>query len=260
MNKDLTALIITYNEESNLFRVLEKLTWVPKVIILDSGSTDKTLGIANQFSNVSVVYRKFDSFAEQCNYGLSLINTEWTLSLDADYVFTDALIGEVQNALTKPLFDSYEVAFRFCVYGYPLRSDNTTPRIILFKTKKGQYFNDGHAHRLLLDGTLNRFTNEILHDDRKDLSRWFRNQDKYSLQECHKILNEKELRKIDKIRKLKWLAPFLVFFYCLFVKRLIFDGWHGWYYTLQRTMVEIMFTLRLIEAEKINQEGEEYKS
>jgi glycosyltransferase involved in cell wall biosynthesis len=256
---NLTAIIITFNEEPNIKRVLEKLTWIPQVIILDSGSSDNTLEIAGKFPNVKIFHRNFDSFAEQCNYGLQIISTEWTLSLDADYVFTDQLIKEIQNVLANPEFDSYEVSFRFCVYGYPLRSDNTTPRNVLFKTKEGKYINDGHAHRLSFTGTIGKLNNEILHDDRKDLSRWFKNQDKYSLQECHKIIGEKELRRIDKVRRLKWLAPFLVFFYCLFVKRLIFDGWHGWYYTLQRTMVEIMFTLRLIEAEKINKEGEEYK-
>ncbi len=259
---DLTVLIITYNEEPNIKRVLEKLTWAPKVIILDSGSTDKTLEIVKEFSNTEIVYRKFDSFAEQCNHGLALITSVWTLSIDSDYVLTDELIEEIKSNIDKNLFDAWNVTFRFCVYGYPLRSDNTTPRPILFRTKKGKYFNDGHAHRLHLDGNISDFKSKILHDDRKNLSRWFNNQDKYALQECLKLINKDktELRSIDKIRKFKLVAPFMVFFYCLFVKGLIFNGWHGWHYTLQRTLVEIMFSLRLIEAQKINKEGIEYNS
>ena len=250
---DLTALIITYNEEPNIKRVLEKLQWIDKVIILDSGSSDNTLSIVEQFKNTEVHYRKFDSFAEQCNYGLNLITTSWTLSLDADYVLADALIAEMKQVLSNPDKDAYKAAFRFCVFGYPLRSDNTTPRPILFKTQSGIYENDGHAHRLKLQGSSGTFTNKILHDDRKELDRWFRNQEKYSLQESQKLIakSNKDLRNIDKIRKLKWLAPFLVFFYCLFVKGLILDGWYGWHYTLQRTIVEMMFALRLIEEEKL---------
>ncbi|ABG58177.1 glycosyltransferase family 2 protein [Cytophaga hutchinsonii] len=257
---NLTVLIITYNEDPNIHRVLEKLRWAEKIVLLDSGSTDETLSIAGTFSNVEVVYRKFDSFAEQCNFGLSLIKTEWVLSLDADYVLTEPLIAEIKHAVTDTTVDAWNVCFRFCVYGYPLRSDNTTPRPILFRTLKGNYYNDGHAHRLAVQGKESNFKNKILHDDRKDLSRWFKNQDSYALKECQKLIQKpyEELRPIDKIRKLKWIAPFMVFFYSLFIKGLILDGWHGWYYTLQRTMVEIMFTLRLIEAEKINKQAKEY--
>ncbi len=92
-------------------------------------------------------------------------------------------------------------------------------------------------------------TNKILHDDRKPLSRWLNNQSKYSVQETEKLLasTSGELSFIAKIRKTKILAPFFVFFYCLFVQGLIFNGWRGWHYTLQRTIVEMLFALRLIE-------------
>ena len=52
---------------------------------------------------------------------------------------------------------------------------------------------------------------------------------------------------IFKLRKTKIFAPFLVFFYCLFIQGLIFKGWRGWHYTLQRTMVEMLIALRLTE-------------
>src|ERR1700733_2145160 len=93
----LTALILTKNEEPNLSRVLEKLTWLEKVVILDSFSTDATLEIAGSFRNVVIYQRKFDTFATQCNYGLSLITSEWVLSLDADYVLTDDFITETKK-------------------------------------------------------------------------------------------------------------------------------------------------------------------
>ena len=69
MTADLTALIITFNEEPNIGRVLERLGWVPRVVVLDSGSTDATLAICATFANVEVFTRPFDSFAGQCNHG-----------------------------------------------------------------------------------------------------------------------------------------------------------------------------------------------
>lgn len=251
----LQALILTKNEEPNIERVLRKLTWIDKIIILDSFSDDRTIEIVETFPNVEVVYRGFDSFAEQCNYGLSLMDSEWILSLDADYVLTDAFISETKEFVTLHNdIVAYNTAFEFLIYGKQLLSNNTTPRAVLFKKNCGTYINDGHAHRLQISGTEGRYKSKILHDDRKSLTRWVNNQNSYSLKEAHKLLDKNSPGRnslINKIRRTKILAPFFVFFYCLFVNGLIFSGWAGWYYTLQRVMVEILFALRMIEDENL---------
>lgn len=251
----LQALILTKDEEPNIERVLEKLNWLESVVILDSFSTDKTLEIAQAFSNVKIFQRKFDSFAEQCNYGLDLLNSRWVLSLDADYILTDEIIVEIKKYIKQDLFSAYNTTFKFLVFGQELMNDNTTPRPILFRRGFGTYYNDGHAHRLKISGKLSSFKSYILHDDRKSLSRWLSNQSGYSVKECQKLLNLKpdELTFTAKIRRTKIFAPFFVFFYCLFYQRLIFSGWHGWYYTLQRTLVEMLFALRLIEETKLQE-------
>ena len=252
----LQALILTKNEEPNLRRVLEKLTWLEKVVILDSYSTDETLNIAASFTNTIIVQRPFDSFAAQCNYGLSLLDSTWILSLDSDYVLTDAFIEETKGFVNNGTKAAYATKFKFVVFGEPLLKDNTTPRPVLFKRGLGSYFDDGHAHRLLLDGEQGAYNSFILHDDRKSLSRWLSNQDGYSIKESDKLMESpaQELPLSGKIRKTKILAPFFVFFYSLFVKGLIFNGWRGWHYTLQRTMVEIIIALRLIEEEKLKKD------
>ncbi|MDT3404793.1 glycosyltransferase family 2 protein [Mucilaginibacter terrae] len=250
----LQALILTKNEEPNIKRVLDKLTWIERVVVLDSGSTDATLNIIKAYPNVEVVYRAFDSFAQQCNYGLDLLTSEWVLSLDADYVLTDDFITETQQILSSPGNNvGYFTRFEFLVFGRQLVSNNTTPRAVLFKLNAGSYFDDGHAHRLKIEGLTGNYKAKILHDDRKSLSRWLANQDGYSVKECDKLLhnNGEKLSFSAKIRRNKVIAPFFVFFYSLFVKGLIFNGWAGWHYTLQRTMVEILLAIRLIEEEKL---------
>src|SRR5438045_9744521 len=87
----LTALVLTYNEQENLRRNLEALISVPKVIVVDSFSNDQTLEIARSFPNVQVVQRVFDTYANQRNAGLDRIDTEWVLTLEADYVLTSEL-------------------------------------------------------------------------------------------------------------------------------------------------------------------------
>jgi hypothetical protein len=55
-----------------------------------------------------------------------------------------------------------------------------------------------------------------------------------------------------RIRKRKILAPLIIFIYCLILKGAILDGWHGWYYTFQRVLAEILLGIHIIEAEKID--------
>src|SRR5580765_6230815 len=92
---DVTPMVLTFNEAPNIVRTLEKLTWARQILVVDSFSTDETVQLAQRLPQVQVVQRRFDSFADQCNFGLNQIRSKWVLSLDADYVLSDALIEEL---------------------------------------------------------------------------------------------------------------------------------------------------------------------
>src|SRR6266699_2830500 len=93
----ITPLILTYNEAPNIRRTLEQLRWARDIVVVDSFSDDETLEIVSSFPQARVFQRQFDSFASQCNFGLreTGIDSEWVLSLDADYILTPELIKEM---------------------------------------------------------------------------------------------------------------------------------------------------------------------
>src|SRR5438067_1255528 len=97
----LQAVILTKNEEPNIERVMDRLQWLEKVVVVDSFSTDKTLEILHSYSNVEVHQRAFDTHAMQWNYGVSQCATEWILSLDADYVLGDAFVEELKTYIQQ---------------------------------------------------------------------------------------------------------------------------------------------------------------
>lgn len=101
----ITPLILTYNEEPNIDRTLSKLTWAREIIVIDSFSTDKTLEILKSYPNVKFYQRKFDTHAQQWNYGLEQINSQWVLSMDADYSITEKLLSEIENLKPDSLAD-----------------------------------------------------------------------------------------------------------------------------------------------------------
>ncbi|MEA5626086.1 glycosyltransferase family 2 protein [Nostoc sp. UHCC 0251] len=253
MLKEITPLILTYNEAPNIERILQSLTWANKIIVIDSYSTDKTLEILHSYPQIEVFQKKFDSFASQCNYGLGKISSEWVLSLDSDYVLTDELIDEISALQAETAINSYSVRFKYCVFGKPLRGSLLPPRKVLYKREKGIYQDDGHAHRVVVEGNSIILYSHIHHDDRKPLNRWLSAQDRYMVIETQKLLKTptSELSLGDRIRKRKIIAPLIILIYCLILKGGILDGWHGWYYALQRVLAEILLTIRLIEAEKL---------
>ena len=91
MHDQIVPLILTFNEESNLARVLSKLDWAKVVVVIDSYSSDRTQAIAESFQNVSFHQREFDCHANQWNMGLETAGRlgNWVLALDSDYVLSD---------------------------------------------------------------------------------------------------------------------------------------------------------------------------
>ena len=253
MLEQVTPLILTFNESPNIDRTLQRLTWAKRIVVIDSYSTDQTLEILQSYPQVQIFKREFDTFANQCNYGLQQATSEWVLSLDADYIVTDDLIAEIETLPKDSLVDGYFARFKYCIFGKPLRGTLLPPREVLFRREKGFYVDDGHAHRLHINGKSSRLSSYIHHDDRKPLSRWLWAQDRYMIIETKKLLEtpDSKLSFGDRIRRQQILAPFVILFYCLILNKGILDGWAGWYYAFQRVLAELLLSIRLIETEKL---------
>lgn len=96
----ISVAMIARNEESNLARTLEGLRWVDQVVIVDSGSTDRTPEIAREFGAEHTFNRDFKGHAEQKNIAITKCTGDWILLLDADEVVTPELAAEIQAVLT----------------------------------------------------------------------------------------------------------------------------------------------------------------
>jgi hypothetical protein len=255
---ELTGLILTYNEKENIERILDRLGWVPRVIVLDSFSADQTCDIARGFSNVVIEQRRFDTHASQWSYGLSLVETPWVLALDADYLVSEEFRREVEGLNPLESICGYAAGFRFILSGKALRSSIYPPRVVLFRRSCCQYVDDGHTQRLETKGTIVQLTSKIDHDDRKPLSRWIISQDAYARLEARHLLaaDPQTLNLQDQLRVRVFCAPAVMFFYLLLGRGLILDGWRGWFYVMQRVIAECLLSLRILtEKHALEQTG-----
>jgi glycosyltransferase involved in cell wall biosynthesis len=245
---DITPLILTWNEEANIGRVLEKLSWATSVVVLDSGSTDSTEKISRSHANVRWHRRAFDSHSGQWNAGLALIPTPWVLSLDADYLISRELVEEIAALPAEPEAAGFRIPFIYQIRGQSLRQSLLPPRIALFRKNRGFYLQDGHTQDLLLEGSCGTLLNPIFHDDRKPFARWWASQEKYADLEVGKLLDTpwEKLRIQDRLRKMIFPAPLAVLFFTLIFRCAILDGKAGWIYAGQRFLAETLLAFKLL--------------
>ena len=205
----ITPVVLTFNEEANIERTLDRLGWAARIIVVDSGSTDATPELLARYDTVQRYGRTFDDHASQNNYGLQQSPTDWVLTLDADYVLDEGFEVELRQLEPSDDLVGYFAAFRYCIGGSPLRGSILPARCVLFKKSLAHYVNDGHTQRLTFDGPTEVLTTPILHDDRKPFSRWLQSQRKYAALEVEKLLQTpaSALSLNDRIRKLHLVAP-----------------------------------------------------
>lgn len=246
------VLILTKNEAVNLARTLEALRDFPRVIVLDSESTDATVEIAQRYANVRVCMRRFDNHAAQWNYGLTHceLAAEWVLALDADYLLTASLLAEMARLEPPPSVHGYRSRFHYCIEGKPLSSSLYPPVTVLYRRSSATYVQDGHTQRVMLSGIVHALQGYLLHDDRKPFSCWLAAQDRYARLECDFLMSTpwRRLRWRDRLRRMTIITPWLVPLYCLTARRGFLDGRHGLLYALQRGIAEAILSARLLQA------------
>ena len=245
----ITPMILTFNEVANIRRTMEKLRWATRVVIIDSGSMDGTLEVLADYPQAEIIHRSFDNFADQCNFGLSKLRTDWALSLDADYELSDELLQELRSFRETNAVAAYRASFIYRIYGRPLRGTLYPPRTVLYRVDRAHYVNEGHGHRVQISGEVRQLRGVIYHDDRKPLSRWLAVQQRYAELEVDHLTGSptEGLSGADRLRRVGWPAPTLIFFYVLLAKGCLLDGWPGCYYALQRLLAESIIALELID-------------
>lgn len=106
----ISAYVITFNEEKRLGKTLDALEQVAdEIVVVDSGSTDKTEEIARSHAKVRFMHRDWISYANQKNFAQNQCINEWLLMIDADEVLSDELIAEINEIKKDPLYMVYKI-------------------------------------------------------------------------------------------------------------------------------------------------------
>lgn len=95
-----SAFIVCCNEERQIRRCLQSVAWCDEIIVVDSGSKDRTLDICREFTS-KIYHRDWSGYVQQKSYGLSLCSSEWVFNIDADEEVSPELANELREILTR---------------------------------------------------------------------------------------------------------------------------------------------------------------
>lgn len=247
IGRRITPLILTYNEEFNIGRTLDSLRWADRVVVLDSGSEDRTEEIARNYRNVDWRTRKFDSFKAQTEFGVHStgIDTDYVLALDADMVVSKELVGEIEESFLNQKFAGGLVPFRYCVDGRPLSNSLYPSQIRLFERAKVEVMQVGHGHNFQVEGPVYQFKSVLFHDDRKPIDRWISTQLSYSAIEAERIKKGYPPRWHDHLRQFGLMPPIVAILAYIRAGG-PFGGFAAIRYAYERALYECLLAIRLM--------------
>ncbi len=183
-----SANLITLNEERNIAGCLESLRWADEIVVIDGGSSDRTVEIARRFTNcVSVV--AFDDYASQRNRAIERSSGDWIFSLDADERVPPRLAREVRDATRDARCRGFWVPIHSHIFGRRFRYSGTQGerKMRLFRRDAGRW--RGVVHEIVvLDGAIGSLRHAIEHASTPDLESYFRKLVRYSSLEADRLV------------------------------------------------------------------------
>jgi len=163
----LSVVVITKDEEAAIGRCLDSVRWADEIVVLDSGSTDRTVEIAREHGARVEVSADWPGFGPQKNRALALAGGEWVLSLDADEWVPEDLAAEIRAAIVSPDGHAgFELPRSSSFCGREMRHSGWWPDHILrlFRRDAARFSEDIVHERVLLDGRVGRLTRPLRHE------------------------------------------------------------------------------------------------
>jgi Glycosyl transferase family 2 len=245
-----TPVILTYNEEPNIRRILQSLQWAAEVKIVDSGSLDATERIARQFPNVRWFARPFDTHAAQWDFAIRATNvtTPYVLALDADYEVPGNFVEELAARFLTGGYAGGIAGFEYRIQGRPLLGSVYPAKLVVFTPGQVHVSQPGHTQELRVEGPVYRFEARLIHDDRKPLARFVRSQMEYSRLEASRLADGDRVRWQDRHRRLG-IMPLVAGVGSYLRAGGPLRGAASLHYAYERTLFECLLALRLLGGE-----------
>ncbi|MDA3049066.1 glycosyltransferase family 2 protein [Campylobacter sp. JMF_02 ED1] len=234
---------IVQNEEKHIERMLKSVADFAEIIIVDSGSTDKTLQIAQKYG-AKIYHHDWQGEGVQKNYAFSLCSHEWVLNLDGDEEVSAELKAEICEFMAQSEFDGLDIKFHeFYMGGIVDDRVRKNTHIRFFRKSSGEYRNLGVHAQVSINGKVRKSRGVIYHFSDKPIKELVSKNNNYSSLRAQQKF---EKGKKPSLAKLLFIFP-LVFFKSYFLRRSFFDGKKGFIIAVINAFYAFMKEAKLYE-------------
>lgn len=247
MNDLLTIIVPVKNEEENLPECLENVKAFRNVVVVDSGSIDKTLEIAAEYGREIVQFKWDGRFPKKRNWILRNygFKTPWVMFLDADERITQEFREELERVLPSATCNAFICFYDNWFMGRMLRHGDVMRKTAILRLGTGEYEKieehgwsgldmEIHEH-LQVQGEIGVIKARLEHHDKRSLESYYKKHEEYANWEANRYKalqgDFSKLTKRQRIKYgliLKWWFGFAYFCVCYFLKGGILDGKAGY--------------------------------
>ena len=197
---DSTAIILTRDEERNIETCIRRLKgFAARIVVVDSGSTDRTLDIARELGADIFVHEPYVDYGAQFNWAIEHtgIDTEWIMRVDADEYWTPELCAEVEALVRQHAHDDVNGILTESIFFFMgrriLHGERKRRKIVVFRRNHG-YIEKRRRdqHTIVEDGRVIEAKHRFEHNDFKDLDSWIRKMDTYATREVDDYFTDRE--------------------------------------------------------------------
>lgn len=238
----ISVVVVTFNEEKNIKNCLDSLKFCSEIIVVDSGSTDATLHIANKYS-ARIFFKKFSDFSSIKNFGIMKAKNQWILSVDADEVISNELQYQIKKAIEND-YDGYYIKRVNYFLGKQIKYGGWGDdfQLRLFKKDKGLF--SGAVHESVkINGKIGYINEPILHYSYTDSKSYFEKMNRYT------SIQAQETKQFLFLRL--FFSPFFKFVKMFFMKLGFLDGFHGFILAVYSSFSEFVKISKMIEYKNI---------
>lgn len=222
----LSVVIITLNEEENIGGCLQSVAWADEIVVVDSGSTDRTVDICRKYTD-KVFVEGWKGYGRQKNLAIERVKGGWILNVDADERVTPGLREEIEDVLRgkRSGYDGFYIPRKNFFMGRWIKRCGWYPDYTLRLFKKGKgCFNERKVHEAVrVEGDTGYLKHPLEHYTYKGVSDYLRRMERYSSLAAEEMLKEgKKTGLFDLL-----IRPGLTFLKMYLLKLGFLEGYRG---------------------------------
>ena len=224
MSRQLSVVLITKNAEALLEKCLQSCVFADEIVVVDSGSSDRTLAIASAYK-AKVIHQEWMGFGPQKQFAVQQASHDWVLCLDADEWLSEKLRNEIKILLNNPALGAYRFARSNKFMGRFLKFGEGYPdySLRLFDRRQARWSDDVVHESVITNGEVGTVAGDLMHESGEDIALYLTKQNRYTSLQAETLYQRGKKVGIAKLV----LSPLLRFVKFYLLRQGFRDGLPG---------------------------------